>query len=277
MKLLALMLCGLLVAGCASTPGTAVPATTTWIFTQQALDAITANPQAKARLTGARIFEILKANQQPSTAVAVIPTESFKSFATLQRTLDKNRLDPGIRAVIYDAEHWAQTPVTEQRDPVTYYQKAAKVAHAHGLTFIATPAMDLVNATGQKATNPTAQFLSENIDGGAARSADVLDIQAQSLERDTASYRDFVTKAAAQARSANPAVTVIAGLSTNPHGSAITPDMLVSDMTAMAGTASGFWMNIPDQGTDCPDCRTPRPDVAVGALSDSRLATLFSG
>jgi hypothetical protein len=262
-------------AGCTTT-STVAPITTgnaSWILTKAALDAVTANPQARARLSGARIFEILKGNEKPSTTVPVVPTVSFKSVTTLQNTLDGGRLRRGVRAVIYDAEHWAQTPADEQRDPAGSYQRAAAVAHAHGLIFIATPAMDLVNTAG-KVSNPAQVFLARDIDGAAAKYADVVDIQAQSLERDTAAYKDFVVRATAQIASANQGATVLAGLSTNPHGWTITPDMLVSDMTAVAGSVSGFWLNIPDQGPDCPDCATPRPDVAVGALTDGRLATL---
>ena len=245
-----------------------------WIFTKQALDAVTANPQARARLSDARIFEILTQNEQPSMSVAVVPTVSFKSFATLRDTINSGRLRPGIRAVIYDSEHWAQTPSIEQLDPAGYYLQAATVVHAHGLIFIATPAMDLVNAAGGKAADPAQDFLARGIDGSVATYADVVDVQSQSLEEDTAAYRDFVLRAAAQIKSANPAVTVIAGLSTNPRDSAITSGMLVSDMTSVAGTASGFWLNIPDEGPGCGNCAAPRPDVAVGALTDSRLATL---
>ncbi|HJP76931.1 MAG TPA: hypothetical protein VJ914_21865 [Pseudonocardiaceae bacterium] len=244
-----------------------------WIFTKQALDAVTANRKARARLDGAHVYEILKNKEQPSTAVPVLPTVSFKSVATLADALNRGRLPRGTRAVIYDAEHWAQTPADEQRDPASYYRQAAAITHQHGLIFIATPAMDLVNA-GAKVADPAASFLSQNIDASAAANADVLDIQAQSLERDPATYRDFVGKAAQQARSANPRVTVLAGLSTNPPGSAVTQAMLVSDITAVAATTAGFWMNIPDLGPDCTDCTRPRPEVAVGALTDRRLAAL---
>ncbi|HEV3360895.1 MAG TPA: hypothetical protein VG247_29100 [Pseudonocardiaceae bacterium] len=257
----------------ATAPAPAASSAATWIFTKQALDSVTANPQARARLDGAHVYEILKAKQRPSTTVPVLPTVSFKSFATLKDTLDRGRLPRGTRAIIYDAEHWDQTPVDEQRDPASFYPQAAAIAHAHGLIFIATPAMDLTNVDGRSA-DPAATFLSENIDASAARDADVLDIQAQSLERDSSAYRDFVGRAARQARAANPAVTVLAGLSTNPPGSAVTPGMLVTDITAVAASTAGFWMNIPDLGPDCTDCSRSRPEVAVGALTDQRLATL---
>ena len=274
-RVVVLAVVAIALAGCTGTTTPAGPPSANWIFTKAALDAVTADPSARARLSGARIFEILKGNERPSTAVPVVPTMSFKSVTTLRDTIGAGKLRRDVRAVIYDSEHWAQTPADEQRDPAGFYRQAAVLAHAHGLIFVATPAMDLVNASGSRTANPAQVFLARGIDGSAARYADVVDIQAQSLERDPAAYRDFVARATGQIRSANPAAAVVAGLSTNPHGAAITPGMLVSDMTAVAGAVSGFWLNIPDQGPNCTDCATPRPDVAVGALTDGRLGTLF--
>ena len=245
-----------------------------WILTKAALSALTADPHARARLSGAQIFEILTGTERPATVLPVVPTMSFKSFTDLEDTLDKRTLRPDIRAVIYDAEHWQQTPASEQRDPATFYQRAAQLAHAHGLIFIATPAMDLVNADGGKAADPAAAFVNRRIGAEAAQFADVVDIQAQSLERDATAYGTFVAQVSAQIRAVNPKATVLAGLSTNPHGSPITPDMLVAAMLAAAGHATGFWMNVPGKGSDCPQCNEPRPDVAVAALTDGRLARL---
>lgn len=256
------------------TPQTTAGNRTSWILTKAALNALTADPHARARLSGAQVFEILTGNERPATAVPVVPTMSFKSFTDLDDTLSRGTLRPDIRAVIYDAEHWSKTPDDEQRDPATFYQRAAQLAHAHGLIFIATPAMDLVNAGGGKAADPAAAFVQRRIGAEAARFADVVDIQAQSLERDAKAYGSFVAQVSAQIRAVNPAATILAGLSTNPHGSAITPDMLVAAMLAGAGHVSGFWMNVPGKGSDCPKCNAPRPDVAVAALTDGRLAGL---
>jgi len=275
-KLLTVLTCAALAAGCTSTStplSPAAAATRSWIFTKAALDAVTGNPAARQLLAGARIYEILQGTETPSTAVPVVPTVSFKSFKDLQRTIDKHKLRPDARAVIYDAEHWPQTPVDEQQSPVTFYDRAADVAHHHGLLFIATPAMDLVNVD-RKSANPAQDFLSSDIDGATATNADVVDIQAQSLEQDTAAYRSFVTAAAQQIHATHPGATVIAGLSTNPHGRPVPPATLASDMTAVANDAAGFWMNIPDLGK-CANCATPRPDVAVGALTDGHVANLF--
>ena len=55
----------------------------------------------------------------------------------------------------------------------------------------------------------------------AGRAADVIELQAQSLERDAAAYASFVSTATSQAVAANPGVAVLAGLSTNPPGAPV--------------------------------------------------------
>ena len=69
----------------------------------------------------------------------------------------------------------------------------------------------------------------------------MVELQAQSLERDTATYRSFVTAAAAQASAAQPGVTLLAGLSTNPPGAPVTTEHLLAAMRppALWSTATG--------------------------------------
>ena len=90
--------------------------------------------------------------------------------------------------------------------------------------------------------------------------------QAQSLERSTSTYAAFVRDAAAQARAANPRVTILAGLSTNPPGAEVTSQQLTDAIHATRGTVEGYWLNIPGRGPRCPTCNPPRPDVGRAAL-----------
>ena len=96
--------------------------------------------------------------------------------------------------------------------------------------------------------------------------ANFIDLQAQSLERSTASYANFVRKAAAQARAANPQVTVLAGLSTNPPGAVVGSQQLTAAMRASWPAVDGYWLNIPGRGPRCPTCNLIRPDVGIEAL-----------
>jgi hypothetical protein len=78
-----------------------------------------------------------------------------------------------------------------------------------------------------------------------------------------------VHQAARQARAANPRVTILAGLSTNPPGAEVTSQQLTAAIRATSGVVSGYWLNIPGRGPRCPTCNAPRPDLArqlLGAL-----------
>ncbi len=96
--------------------------------------------------------------------------------------------------------------------------------------------------------------------------ADVIEVQAQSLERSAATYAAFVREAAGQARAANPGVSVLAGLSTNPPGPVVTSQQLAAAMQASHSSVDGYWLNIPSPGPRCPTCNPPRPEVGIAAL-----------
>jgi hypothetical protein len=94
-------------------------------------------------------------------------------------------------------------------------------------------------------------------------------LQAQSLERDTGTHAAFVRAAAGQARRANPRVTVLAGLSTNPPGAEVSSQQLTAAIRATSGIVNGYWLNIPGRGQRCPTCNSPRPEVGRQALRET--------
>ncbi len=248
----------------------AAPSPRTWIFTRLALTQVLSDPAVRTTISAGRVLEILRGKQQPSTAIPVIPIMSFSSYSGLETALSAG-LPPYIKGVMYDAEVWALTPVQEQQNPETYYPKAAALAHAHGLMFIAAPAMNLVTAHGPTSDRPRA-YLQQNIAALAARDADIIDIQAQSLERNSAQYTTFVQQAVRQARGARTPVTVLAGLSSNPPGPDVTVDMLIAAVSGTRRTVDGYWVNIPGNGSQCPTCSQPRPQLAIDLLRAPALA-----
>jgi hypothetical protein len=99
-----------------------------------------------------------------------------------------------------------------------------------------------------------------------ARTADFVELQSQSLERNTATYSKFVQTAASQARTANPAVKVLAGLSTNPAGPAVTVQQLTDAIYATQSVVDGYWLNVPSPGPYCRRCSRQRADIGVQTL-----------
>lgn len=252
----------------ATSPAGPPPAGTTrqWIFTHAALQAVITDPGVRRRLAGGQLYEILGPRQQPTPDLPVIPTLRFASEAAMASAV-RAGLPPAVGAVLYDAESWSYTPPAEQADPARYYAAAAELAHAHGLRLIAAPGLDLVLSRCGRSCGPrAAAYVRERIAAGAARFADVYEIQAQSLERDPAGYAALIAAVGAQARAAHPQVVLVAGLSTNPPGTPVAAAQLVSAMAATRSTVAGYWLNIPGRGPQCPMCNQPRPDLAIATL-----------
>ena len=247
-----------------STPPRRSPA---WLLTRSALSQLAADPAVRAKLRGALFYEILQPGQQPLAGIAAKPVMTFASATALEAAVTGGRLPAGTYGVLYDPEAWTFTPVAEQRDPVQAATRAAAVAHAHGLRLIVTPALNLTTVLASGARPPRWQaFLGLNLAARLAAVADIVEIQAQSLERDTAAYTAFVQAAASQASTANPRIIVLAGLSTNPPGAPVHSQQLTAAVQATRSMVDGYWLNIPGQGPRCPTCNAPRPDIAIQTL-----------
>jgi hypothetical protein len=235
-----------------------------WLMTRQVIAEVWSDSAARRRLSASPIDELLQPGQQPLVGVPARTVESFASAAELQSAVREHALPAHTYAVLYDPEGWAFTPISEQRNPVAAAVTAAATAHAHGLQFFVAPGLNLSTVLSPSGRGTReAQFLSLRLVGQMARSADAVELQAQSLERNRRAYRSFVTAAAAQARAANPEVHLIAGLSTNPPGAVVTVSELRDDIRATRSTVNGYWLNVPGAGARCPTCNASRPDIAI--------------
>ncbi|MBR7830429.1 hypothetical protein KDK95_29280 [Actinospica sp. MGRD01-02] len=252
-------------AGTASATGSARAATAlTWVVNRAALADLESggmsNNQLSELFNNARTYIVGEAN----TAAESADISNWISPRSVTVTdLRPAGFARGAAAVLYDDEDWPLTPKAQQRNPGEYEAEGYRLARARGVVFIAAPAMDLVRVLDPDGTGTVAQrFLSLDLIGQAARDADIVDIQAQGLEG-SAQYTSFVLAAAKQAKAANPAVKVLAGLSTNPSGRAIAASVLAEDADSVRGAVDGYWLNIPSGGTACPSCGTARPQAAV--------------
>jgi uncharacterized lipoprotein NlpE involved in copper resistance len=239
----------------------------TWLLTRPALALLAADPAVRAGLGRSQVYEIVQPGQLPVPGVDATLVAAFTAVAALGDALTGNRLSAGTGAVLYDPEAWSFTPAAEQRDPVQAAAQAAALAHAYGLKIIVAPALNLTTVLTPGSSAPKwRQFLDLQLAAKIAAVADFLDLQAQSLERNTASYANFVRTAAAQARAANPQVTVLAGLSTNPPGAVLDSPQLIAAIQASWSAVDGYWLNIPSPGPRCPTCNPIRPDIGIEAL-----------
>lgn len=124
---------------------------------------------------------------------------------------------PGVQAVLYDPEAWAATPLEEQQNPFAAMERFAALGHKLGLKVIITPGLTLPAAEAavcprREGESDVDAYLRCGIARDAGAVADVVEVQAQTLQGDPDAYLEFVKEAAQQARDANPDVAVLAGL-----------------------------------------------------------------
>ena len=235
-----------------------------WLMTRQVIGEVWTDSAARRQLSASPIDELLQRGQQPLAGVSARTVVSFASAAELESAVAEHALPAHTYAVLYDPEGWAFTPISEQQDPVAAAATAAATAHAHGLAFFVAPGLNLSTVLSPSGEGTReARFLSLGLAGQMAHSADAVELQAQSLERNRRAYHSFVTAAAAQARAANPKVHLIAGLSTNPPGAVVTASQLRRDIAVTRSTVDGYWLNVPGAGARCPTCNASRPDIAI--------------
>jgi len=239
-----------------------------WMLTRAALAQVLTNPAVRSGLARTRVYEILSPGQVPLATAGALPVVTFSAVTELRQAITGDQLPTGTRAVLYDPEAWPFTPASEQRDPVRATRQAMDIAHAHGLKLIVAPALNLTTVRPGAAGPRWRRFLGQGLAGALATVSDVIELQAQSLERDTGTYAAFVRAAAAQARRANPRITVLAGLSTNPPGGPVSSQQLTAAIRATSGIVSGYWLNIPGRGPRCPTCSSPRPEIGRQALQE---------
>jgi hypothetical protein len=273
-RLLRALAVSAVVTGCASPAsrpaGRAgpVPASPpSWVLARQALAQVTADRAIAAGLAKTRVYELVQPGQQPLALAGALPAVAFSAASELVSAVRGNGLPARTQAVLYDPEAWSFTPPAEQGDPVSAAAAAAAAAHAAGLQLIVAPALILTTVLAPGSRAPRSQlFLELGLAERLARHADVLEFQAQSLERDTDQYASFVAAAARQARRVSPRIGLLAGLSTNPPGAEVSSSQVVAAMQASRDHVDGFWLNIPGPGPRCPTCNPIRPDIGITAL-----------
>ena len=170
------------------------------------------------------------------------------SYAAFEAMIEADAIDPAVTVAMYDIERWNATPLEEQQHPVDFIRRFAALARSHGYLVMITPHPKLVAVEGGGCVQGPDEsvwdaYVRCDIAGQTAAVADIVETQAQVLQRTPVAYRRFVAATARQARSANPDVTFISGLSTSP-GYRATPEMLLRAARSVDGIVDGFYFSL---------------------------------
>jgi len=161
-------------------------------------------------------------------------TERWTSFAAFRVAIEEGAVPSLVQVVHYDNESWSQTPLREQRHPGLFERRFCGLAHANGWSCYTGPGQDLCGVIDHPADENYAQCY-----------LDVIDIQAQALEsRGARVYGNFLRRAAAQAKAANPDVVVLGNIAASPNGTAIDADAMYRCAKAALPYVSGFYTTV---------------------------------
>ena len=143
---------------------------------------------------------------------STVPTQIFTSYQWFQRAVANGKIQPGVKAVIYDNEGWGLTPAAEQQNYAQYAQQFYALAHSHGFFVIHTPALSLATSMQAPGERRFDAFMRAGFWSNAVKNADAVDIQVQGSQVPTSAYSRFVSTAVQQARQVNQRVLVLAGI-----------------------------------------------------------------
>ncbi|HVA21800.1 MAG TPA: hypothetical protein VNN74_06875 [Candidatus Micrarchaeia archaeon] len=216
-----------------------------WIAPRNVVGAIRSDAYVRHQLRDGQLIEIVLPGQRPVPNVPAEAALSLKSLPDIRAAFAGGLISRWIQAVIYDNEDWPATPYQERLRPIHFERKVARLVARHHLMFISSPALDLARELPSTAGSLWRRYLHTGWMRGTARLAVVVEVPAQSYENHPPVYARFVRAAAIQARSANPDVKVIAGL-TSTRGA---PSSLTADLTRCvrltAGDVQGYFLNVP--------------------------------
>jgi hypothetical protein len=174
-----------------------------------------------------------------------------RACASCERFLsdaDARVIPADLQVAMYDPERWRHTPLAEQRDPVAAMGRFAERAHGLGYRVLTTPHPGLVMVEGSRFEPNVGEtkedaYVRSGIVEAAAAVSDIIETQAQRLQRDPEAYRAIVSSSVVRARESNPDVLTLSGLSTSP-GYPATDGMLLEASESVADVVDGHYVSL---------------------------------
>jgi len=229
--------------------------TALWLLAEPHFAQVAQDPRVAALFREGWVLEPVGPKEHPTPGFPILPVAVFHSEALFQRALAQGELK-GVRVVLYDNGLFPNTPPDEQAHPLRFDQRFTELARSHGLLsmcdFILPSRRSLGDRVPQKEVPPCSLIGLNTV---------------QQSERDPARYARVVAADVAVIRSLRPRVPILAGISSNPRGEAVTPGELRQDFLLVAHEVQGYWLNVPAPGIGCPRCLPPNPSILAAALA----------
>ncbi len=232
------------------------PSNLNWIVQYHFLPLVESNQAALNEFSKSnKIYAVLSNKESlsgvpPSKQFNLVPTVYFNSYVKFASAFSNNQINNSVKAAIFDDS--SDTPPTvvptiEAKNPYLYDQKFSTLAHQHGMLSMCDYIL------GKRIGSKT----------GEAPPCDIALLNySQQSERNFNKYKSVVDSAVETIHKTNPHMPIIVGLSTNPRGSAITVNELVSSIKVTMSQVNGYWISIPPSGgVGCPNCSQQNPSL----------------
>jgi hypothetical protein len=216
------------------------------------------DPEVAARIFGTRDAIALGGWSGATTG------RSWASSAQFAEDVANDTILGDLQVAMYDPEHWDATPRDEQLDPHASIQTFGALARSKGYTVLVTPHPNLVSVPGSPLAPKDGEtresaYLRSGIAEVSAANADMIETQAQTLQRDPDRYRAFVGETVRIARATKRDIQVLSGLSTHP-GYPATVAMLRNAWMSVRDDVDGHYLSL---------ARLRLPEVATAFLAET--------
>jgi hypothetical protein len=219
-----------------------------WIFYKEDFNHLNVEAPAliKRIIAGPGTYVLEHRAGGPPLPRKVIPAEMFFSSAGLQAAIDHDRIIPGVKVVVDDLEDLGIAPAAERKAPIPALKEFAHAADSHGYQPVLIPGRDLMLVPGARCSQRRGTISQSYLRCGlpsAAAYAPIYVIQSAAVETNLSALRQLVQQGAAQARRANPKVTIFATLSVSPNGAWVPYTAVLQAARVIRPYVQGFEMN----------------------------------
>lgn len=161
-------------------------------------------------------------------------------------------------AIIYDPEHWTQTPQEEQKNLRESIARASQIVHKKGcFEFGLAPDQQFAGVDPSKCSGEISSLL----DQVAWKNVDIFIVQAQGLlsrrcggAANTQAYAKFVKDWASELKKRNPEIKIISAISFSHTD----PELMTTIVEMMKPTVNGFYIAYPKARSGT--CRYCKPE-----------------
>lgn len=241
---------------------------------------------AASRFSGAeqaQILTILRANARPSDYLSMGLVRNDPQLTQAIGTAHVFALPPSVRAasrmtqqcgasigmIIYDGEHWADTPADEQADMPSAISRAKSAARGGNCQFGVAPDGEYVGIVPGNCSYELNRAIHRNVDWDDIA---LFNIQAQRLLSDKCAaqggvdkYIAFVTTVANEVRAKNASTKISAQMSMRYTP----PGRMIDVIRRLRGVVDGFYIAYPSNQGRCQYCTPQNLAQVLAAIRSS--------